>query len=276
MQVALHGLRSVTGGNRVVKTGSGKLASVVLTTVERMVRKSFRFGLRLGILLGAAAAVAKTVQGRIAARREPVPEPWTPAAPPEPAPRAEDVSMADAGLTPVSAPAEPEPEPVDPAVLTLRTPDALATVEETPAIGAEPSAPPIGAEPSAPPAEPPAPAEEAPAERPVDEMGEPVVEVPASDTIVPEKRTRRRTASTPAAPAKRAAKKSAGGRAASAPAPWIDPVGGVCPPSHPIKAKLSSKIFHLPGMFAYERTVPDRCYAESDQAVRDGFRQARR
>jgi hypothetical protein len=50
----------------------------------------------------------------------------------------------------------------------------------------------------------------------------------------------------------------------------------MCPTSHPIKAKLSSKIFHLPGMFAYNRTQPDRCYASEDAAVADGLRRAKR
>jgi hypothetical protein len=61
------------------------------------------------------------------------------------------------------------------------------------------------------------------------------------------------------------------------PQTWVEPASdGLCPPSHPVKAKLSSKIFHLPGMFAYERTKPDRCYAAEDAAVADGFRKAKR
>jgi hypothetical protein len=51
---------------------------------------------------------------------------------------------------------------------------------------------------------------------------------------------------------------------------------GLCPQTHPVKAKLSSKIFHLPGMFAYDRTKPDRCYAVEADAVTDGFRKAKR
>jgi hypothetical protein len=61
------------------------------------------------------------------------------------------------------------------------------------------------------------------------------------------------------------------------PQAWVEPASdGFCPQSHPIRAKLSSKIFHLPGMFAYERTKPDRCYAAEDAAVTDGFRKAKR
>ena len=58
---------------------------------------------------------------------------------------------------------------------------------------------------------------------------------------------------------------------------WVEPSSdGVCPQTHPVKAKLSSKIFHLPGMFAYDRTKPDRCYAAEEAAVADGFRKAKR
>ena len=65
----------------------------------------------------------------------------------------------------------------------------------------------------------------------------------------------------------------------SRPAPattWVDPSGGVCPTSHPVKAKLASKIFHLPGMANYERTNPDRCYVDAAAAEGDGLRAAKR
>ena len=57
---------------------------------------------------------------------------------------------------------------------------------------------------------------------------------------------------------------------------WVEPAGDVCPTSHPVKAKLSSKIFHLPGMMNYERTNPDRCYADAAGAESDGLRAAKR
>ena len=57
---------------------------------------------------------------------------------------------------------------------------------------------------------------------------------------------------------------------------WVDPNGDVCPTSHPVKAKLSSKIFHLPGMLNYDRTKPDRCYRDGDAAEADGLRPAKR
>jgi hypothetical protein len=57
---------------------------------------------------------------------------------------------------------------------------------------------------------------------------------------------------------------------------WVEPSGTTCPGSHPIKAKMSSRIFHLPGMFAYERTRPDRCYPDEQSAVSDGFTRSKR
>ncbi len=59
-------------------------------------------------------------------------------------------------------------------------------------------------------------------------------------------------------------------------ATWMAPVDGACPDGFPIKAKLSSGIFHLPGMAAYGRTHPDRCYASADDAITDGLRAAKR
>ena len=61
-----------------------------------------------------------------------------------------------------------------------------------------------------------------------------------------------------------------------APAAWCEPTDGACPSSHPVKAKLSSKIFHVPGGFSYDRTIPDRCYVDAAAAEADGFRAAKR
>jgi hypothetical protein len=58
--------------------------------------------------------------------------------------------------------------------------------------------------------------------------------------------------------------------------PWVEPIEGACPASHPVKAKLSSKIFHVPGGQSYDRTVPDRCYLDPPAAEADDFRQAKR
>jgi hypothetical protein len=57
---------------------------------------------------------------------------------------------------------------------------------------------------------------------------------------------------------------------------WSDPVEKACPPGFEVKVKLASGIYHLPGMFAYDRTIPDRCYASAEAAETDGFRAAKR
>lgn len=58
--------------------------------------------------------------------------------------------------------------------------------------------------------------------------------------------------------------------------PWVEPEGSMCPSAHPVKGKLSSMIFHLPGMVNYERTMPDRCYSSAETAQADGLRPAKR
>ena len=80
----------------------------------------------------------------------------------------------------------------------------------------------------------------------------------------------------PAAPPATEGATAAVRKAKATQAGWVDPEGKVCPPSHPIKGKLKSRLFHVPGMFAYERTIPDRCYASEDAAAADGLSRARR
>jgi hypothetical protein len=58
--------------------------------------------------------------------------------------------------------------------------------------------------------------------------------------------------------------------------PWVDPDGTTCPTSHPLKAKLSSGIYHAPGGLNYDRTRPDRCYADDAAAEADGLRASKR
>lgn len=65
------------------------------------------------------------------------------------------------------------------------------------------------------------------------------------------------------------------GAAAAPGAAWVEPDGGGCPPSHPVKVKLASGIYHVPGGRSYERTRPDRCYRDRAAAEADGFRAAR-
>ena len=60
-------------------------------------------------------------------------------------------------------------------------------------------------------------------------------------------------------------------------AAWVEPEpDGTCPAGHPIKAKMSSKIFHSPGQLNYDRTTPDRCYLDAAAAEADGLRAAKR
>ena len=59
--------------------------------------------------------------------------------------------------------------------------------------------------------------------------------------------------------------------------PFVGPGNdGACPLTHPVKAKLASGIYHVPGGGNYERTKPDRCYASAEAAEADGLRPAKR
>jgi hypothetical protein len=76
--------------------------------------------------------------------------------------------------------------------------------------------------------------------------------------------------------ATKATKRATTATATAADTAWVEPTGDVCPTSHPVKGKLGSKIFHLPGMLNYERTRPDRCSRDGDAAEADGLRPAKR
>jgi hypothetical protein len=56
---------------------------------------------------------------------------------------------------------------------------------------------------------------------------------------------------------------------------WVAPVDGRCPEGFPIKANDNSGIFHVPGGRFYERTIPERCYADAADAEADGYRRAK-
>ena len=58
--------------------------------------------------------------------------------------------------------------------------------------------------------------------------------------------------------------------------PWIEPDDGSCPLTHPVKAKLSSGIYHLPGGGNYDRIRAERCYVDADAAIADGLRAPQR
>ncbi|GAC1320579.1 MAG: hypothetical protein NVSMB12_20330 [Acidimicrobiales bacterium] len=137
--------------------------------------------------------------------------------------------------------------------------DLTPAVTETPAAVTEPPAR-VSSGPTPPPAKPP--------------RTRPLVARPAASPAPPTPPT----PPTPPAPVAKAAKARKAARAKKAlPAEvWVEPTGTTCPPSHPVKAKLSSRLFHLPGMFAYDRTRPDRCYSGPDTAIEDGFIQAKR
>lgn len=116
----------------------------------------------------------------------------------------------------------------------------------------------------------------------VDQPGEPelstVPDEPSATVEAPVTAAPAKKAAVKKAPAKKAAAKKVAAKSAAAPssAAWVDPEGSVCPTSHPVKAKLSSKVFHLPGQLAYERTHPDRCYVDEAAAEADGLRKAKR
>src|SRR5262245_47331434 len=57
--------------------------------------------------------------------------------------------------------------------------------------------------------------------------------------------------------------------------PWVEAVDGSCPASHPVKAKVGSGIYHLPGSSVYARTRPERCYIDAAAAEADGYRAAK-
>jgi hypothetical protein len=78
----------------------------------------------------------------------------------------------------------------------------------------------------------------------------------------------------PPRPVPRPGAPSTTGADAASPA-WVEPHDGSCPASHPVKAKVGSGIFHLPGGGSYDRTNPDRCYLDAASAEADGLRAAK-
>lgn len=113
-------------------------------------------------------------------------------------------------------------------------------------------------------------AEPRPAPAPVPDLTPPTAPAgPAPAEPAPAKKA-------PAAKATKATAKKAAAKKKPLVALWVAPTGDVCPTSHPVKAKLASKIFHLPGMLNYDRTKPDRCYRDAGSAEGDGLRPAKR
>ncbi len=56
---------------------------------------------------------------------------------------------------------------------------------------------------------------------------------------------------------------------------WVAPNDGECPAGYPIKVNEDSGIYHVPGGRFYARTAADRCYANADDALADGYRPAK-
>jgi hypothetical protein len=56
---------------------------------------------------------------------------------------------------------------------------------------------------------------------------------------------------------------------------WVGPVNGDCPAGYLVKANNNSGIYHVPGGRFYDRTVAERCYANADDALADGYRPAK-
>lgn len=56
---------------------------------------------------------------------------------------------------------------------------------------------------------------------------------------------------------------------------WLPPVDGVPPAGYPVKANDASMIYHVPGGRFYERTRAERCYADTADAIADGYRAAK-
>ena len=173
-------------------------------------------------------------------------------------------------------PAPPEVKPADevvapPPAKQPRVRKAAAKKASGPVQPPRPTAAPVPAAKveAEPEAEAPKPEPEAPKAEPVKKTAKPAAKAPKKAAKAPAEKA-------PAKTTKKAAKKAASAPAPVSTEPWVAPQGTFCPPSHPIKAKLSSRIFHLPGMFAYPRTAPDRCYAREEDAIEDGLTKAKR
>ncbi|MFN8540828.1 MAG: F0F1 ATP synthase subunit B [Thermomicrobiales bacterium] len=85
-------------------------------------------------------------------------------------------------------------------------------------------------------------------------------------------------ASTAAAPVAVAEPSASLRQAQSAGVAALEPVGGLCPATHPIKGNHSRGgefIYHVPGGASYDRTDPEVCFATEADAQAAGFRASR-
>lgn len=254
-------------------------------------RTSFRYGVRLGLLAGICFALYLAVKTR---RTEPaatqatgVDGRW-----PEvtPRPGAERTREAGAGTRPSAPSGTTHPPGHPPTHMPVSVPEEASALGAPPAVSTPAAtAPEPGADvapttpaptPPAPPAAPTAPAGPAPtiaaptAKKAAAKKAAAVKS--AAKKAVAKKEVAKKAAAQKVAKAAKAVKKAASGPA-PATDPWVAPEeGGACPVTHPVKAKVSSRLFHLPGMFAYNRTAADRCYVDEATAVADGFTKAKR
>ncbi|HEV3400751.1 MAG TPA: hypothetical protein VG078_02930 [Acidimicrobiales bacterium] len=262
-----------------------------------MIRRSLRIGIRLGLLTGIAFVLFKIFQSRRTSPALPDVDGWAPSAEraPSPGPVLVQPTMPErSGGRTGAAPDAGVDEPSASVVPGPREPFAMVEPDAAAADASAPDDVPLDA-----------------VAGPTAEVDDPVAVAPqAEPSPAPTATTapRKAPAATAAkkAAAKRAAAKKAGGKkaaqtkaaakkaAASARAAargatassatveqgttagWVAPTGGTCPPTHPVKAKMTTRIFHLPGMAAYRRVSADRCYADAEAAESDGLRAAKR
>lgn len=258
-----------------------------------MVRRSFRMGLRMGLLAGIGVAIVKMAKARRATQSEPsgwkASEPWTPTTS---AATDEGADAATGTFTPTIVP-PPVTEAEAPAAEPAAEPSAAGPIEAMADATPELVEPEAGAEPAAPSPAAPERGSESDASGAVDDTPRRRPRARPSSPPAPSTGARTRplrARSSPPAEAERAegAEKVAG-TVAKAPKKartakkkeasariWVEPAGDLCPDSHPVKAKLASRIFHVPGAFAYPRTRPDRCYRDEAAAEADGFNKAKR
>lgn len=233
-----------------------------------MRRLSFRRGLLVGILVGAVAVVARMVSGRgVPAVPAPSPE-WPPLAPVAVTP-GDPVAPTP---TPASRPAPPvEPTPPPPSEPTppseLRPPSSMSAAAPTSGSSSAPLPTPSA----------PLTAHEGtrPAPAPTfgtapDAAAAAASTTPLATPLRPRPDPTRDLATETAAQGRGDEDESTGEPS------WVTAEGDTCPTSHPVKAKLSSGIFHLPDDDAYDRTTPDRCYRDAAAAEEDGLRAAKR
>ncbi len=196
-----------------------------------------RRSFRMGLWLGLLAGILFAVMKMVQTRRED--QEWAPESAEWPPVETAPSSSPDA-LTPMPPLDDELPSPLV---------EDLEPVEEVP----EPVAPPTVTK------------------EPVVRRAAPVEKAPAEKA--PAKKAAAKKATKARAKKAKAAKKA---RKAVPTLAWVDADDGVCPPSHPVKAKLSSRLFHLPGMAFYNRTNAERCYVDEESAVRDGFTKSKR